>query len=257
MKREAMLLVLGLGIMATLAACGSSAGSPGSGSGGGVNNSIDSFIATPSLHKLGEQVSFSWSVTNPGSYSCSLDVDGDGVADDYHILCPSTGSFDYTYESAGVRTAEFYLGPISDPVGSESAILTTSKRYVIASYYRLNVIKDCDAGTAGAGEFGWDLFINGTLLSSVNQNNAVAISDGQYVNLSSVSSNLEISTLSDTISFSGHIYEYDNGSMIDQPFTLTFDKDQNWGIQDIDKLWVKRFDISSSCNIEISVSVYE
>jgi len=257
MIKKAMFLALGLGITAILAACGSSAGSPGGGSGGGASDSIDSFFATPSLHKLGEQVSFEWSVTNPGSYSCSLDVDGDGVAEDYHALCPSTGSFNYTYEAAGTHMAKLYLGPIGNPVSAESANLTTSKRYVIASYYRLNVIKDCDAAAAGAGEFGWDLYINGTLLSSVDQNNAVAISDGQYVNLSSVLSSLEISMLSDTISFSGYIYEYDNGSMISQPFTMIFDKDQNWGIQDLDKIWVKSFDISSSCSFEISASVHE
>lgn len=257
MIKKAMFFSLGLGIATFLAACGSPTGAPGGGSGGGANDSIDSFIATPSLHKLGEPVSFAWSVSNPGSHSCSLDVDGDGVAEDYHALCPNTGSFDYTYEAAGTHMAKFYLGPISNPVSTDTTNLTTSKRYVIASYHLLNVIKDCDAAAAGAGEFGWDLYINGTLLSSVDQNNAVAISDGQYVNLSSVLSSLEISMLSDTVSFSGYIYEYDNGSLISQPFAMIFDKDQNWGIQDIDKIWVKSFDISSSCSFEISASVHE
>jgi len=257
MTKKAMLMALGLGIAVLLAACGSSASPSGGGSGDDSNDSIISFLASPSTHDIGEQVTFTWSVTNSDSYSCWLDVDGDGIAEKDYLVCPSNGSFNYTYEAAGNHVAKFYLGPISNPIDTVSKSLTTEKRYIIASYYRLDVIKDCDAGTAGAGEFGWDLSINGTLLSSVDQNNAVPISDGQYVDLSNVLSTLEIDTLSDTVSFAGHIYEYDNGSMISQPFTMVFGRDQNWGIQDPGRIWIKSFDISSSCYFKISASVQQ
>ncbi len=84
---------------------------------------IDSFSVTPNPAGVGEQVTFSWSVSDPQNQalSCTLDVNADGNFEYSFADCYSVTSQSHTYGTRGIHTARLIVTDIDDSI-AESII---------------------------------------------------------------------------------------------------------------------------------------
>lgn len=98
---------------------------------------ITSFNAAPPVAVIGQPVTFSWEIDDPGNsgFTCSLDT-GDGAGSSG--ACSETGAFTHAYASAGTYLATLSVtGSGTDPVEREATVTVTAQLPVAADDHYL------------------------------------------------------------------------------------------------------------------------
>lgn len=98
---------------------------------------ITKFNATPDAPKIGDSVTFSWSITDTDSdmLSCSLDVDGDGTNEHTIDDCANSTSQEHTYAQVGVYQVRLAVDDgMNSPVQIFIPLTVTSTSPVISQF---------------------------------------------------------------------------------------------------------------------------
>ncbi len=117
----------------------------------GVN--ISSFAATPSDPLVGDDVEFSWSVTDAegGPVSCTLDVDDDGTPEYTLPDCIAVTSQTHAYGSAGSRTARLVATGGGDTAEAVVDVTVTDPAAVVFEFEQRVGAGNDDAEEAASG----------------------------------------------------------------------------------------------------------
>lgn len=130
-------------------------------------------------------------------------------------------------------------------------------KIITVTFKQLEVVKDCDEGIAGQGEFFYQFSVNGQVVMQKTEAQAIGANDGDIISLGNTTKNVTINSALDSWTMGRQVYESDNpaGIMTVGDTTITVSLADNFGITPAGSVRTYDMNPSSTCRVILTYDV--